>query len=114
MSAYTRGQALVAQLRAAGVKATTDPAAVAHLAPVVLVTPPSRQLAGGPTRTWTLAACSSNAAGSEQSWAELDALTDAAVAALDGLVEAIRPATYAHTPGADPVPAFLLTITESE
>ncbi len=109
-----RAAQLVAQLTAAGVKATADVGQVAGNAPIVLVTPPVRDLAGGPTRTWTLAALDAQAVGSLAAWSRLDDLVDQAVAALDGLVEQARPSSYAHTPGTDPLPAYLLTFTESE
>lgn len=108
-----RADQLVAQLKAADVAATVDPRAVPNLAPCVLVPPPARDLSGR-TVTWTLAAVSAQANGSLAAWDDLDDLVANAVLALDGLVEAARPANYTHTPGADPLPAYLLTITESE
>lgn len=108
-----RADQLVAALKDGGVAATVDPRAVPNLAPCVLVPPPSRDLTAR-TVTWTLAAISAQANGSLAAWDDLDALAADAVLALDGLVESARPATYAHTPGADPLPAYLLTITESE
>jgi len=110
MSSLDRGSQLVEVLAAAGVPATVDPAAA--VPPVVLVPPPARvyDLAVGFTATWTLVAIVSPPGGIG-AWHDLDALVDAAAAALP--VERAEPTAYQLAPDGPPHPAYLLTIREA-
>lgn len=102
---------LAAQLRGLDIAATHDAAAVAGLAPCVLVGPPRLIFDVGDTATasWRLVAVASTAVQLD-AWAQLDELVDLVAAVL--CIETAEPASWAANPGADPVPAYVLTLTD--
>lgn len=107
-----RAEQLVDQLVAAGIPATLDPATAGQHA-CVLVGPPALafDLNTGATCTWRLVVVDGGrtTAGLD-SWTRLDDLVDQVADLLP--VTAGEPASYAPTPGTDPSPAYLLTLTE--
>jgi hypothetical protein len=110
MSTHARAQALVDDLTAADVSATTDPAGA--VPPCVLVPPPVRRydLGHGYTIVWTIYALAPGQGGAE-SWQTLDDLVDQVADVVQ--VEQARPAQYRTSAEADPVPAYAITIEEA-
>jgi hypothetical protein len=108
-----RAEQLVDQLLGAGIPATLDPSEVAGKGACVLLTPPALafDLNTGATCTWRLAVIDGGrtTAGLD-TWRRLDALVDQVADLLP--VTTGEPAQYAPTPGVDPSPAYLLTLTE--
>lgn len=110
-----RGNALVAQLVAAGIKATLDPAQAETNRPCVLVAPPTidwqQGTYAGPMLTWRLVALANHANASLAAFQQIDDLVDAVDAAgFD--VELAEPASYALTPSTGTVPAYVIRVTE--
>jgi hypothetical protein len=113
---WQRATELVELLAAGELRATADPRSV--VAPCILVTPPTRtyDVPTGYTATWQLVALVPGP-GTADAFRALAQLVDATVAVLElagVLVELATPAQYTLTPGSDPLPAYLLTFTESE
>lgn len=111
-SRVDRAAQLAAQLRSAGIPATHDAAAVTAMAPCVLVGPPRLTfdlLDGGATEAWRLVAVAATAVQLD-AWVQLDDLVDQVAAEL--AVEAADPASWAPNPGADPTPAYVITLTD--
>ena len=106
-----RAEALVADLVDAGIPATIDPAAVAGLAPCVLVTPPRLQLQGARFTTWRLTAIAATTTPGLEAWRQLDQLLDQLDAELP--LTAAEPASFTLSAGADPAPAYLVTYEEA-
>lgn len=110
-----RAAQLAAQLRGAGIEATHDPAAAVNLAPCVLVGPPRLTfdlLDGGASEAWRLVAIAATTVQLD-AWTQLDELIDQlADPAADLAIETAEPTSWAPNPGADPVPAYVLTLTD--
>lgn len=106
-----RAAQLAAQLRGAGIPSTHDAAAVAGLAPCVLIGPPrlAFDVGDSATASWRPLAIAATTVQLD-AWEQLDALVDAVAALLP--VEAAEPSSWAPNPGADPVPAYALTLTD--
>jgi hypothetical protein len=108
-----RGEEIAAQLRAAGVKASTDVGAVTASLPAVLIPPPALAPSmDGFVVTWRLVALASITQGSSAAWDQLDDLVDQVDAA--GInIDRADPFSYQLPTGAEPVPAYALTFTET-
>lgn len=106
-----RAVELAAQLDGSGVPATHDAAKLTGRLPAVLVGPPrlAFDVPGGATVTWRLLAV---AATTDEltAWTQLDALVGAVEQLLP--VESADPTAYARN-GADPLPAYALTFTDT-
>jgi hypothetical protein len=101
--------AICDKLRAAGIRATTDPGALNP--PAVLVVPPRRvyDVGCGYTATWTLHAIAGAPTGGDRTtWAALDTLVDA-IASVYPLEDA-TPGAYVLGPNTHP--SYLVTMTE--
>lgn len=108
-----RGEEIAAQLRAAGVKASTDVGTVTAQLPAVLIPPPALEPAmDGFVVTWRLVALASVTQGSSTAWDQLDDLVDK-VDASGLLIQRADPFSYQLPTGGDPVPAYALTFTET-
>jgi len=107
-----RGLELAAELDAAGVAATADPAQAVGLAPCVLVGPPSQEARhyGGRVVSWRLIVLSSTA-DPAQAWDQLDDLLDALAAVIPW--ERADPTAYTLATGTEAVPAYAVTYTET-
>ena len=107
-----RGLQLADQLRAAGVNATHVARELAGRLPGVLVPPPARvafDVSDSTTCTWRLLLVASTA-DEDTAWPQLDELLTA--------VEAVLPVEYAEptraaVSGADPLPAYACTFTDT-
>lgn len=108
-----RAVELVAQLKAAGVKATHDPGDVAGMGAGVLVAPPELvfDLPEGATATWSLYALAGSTAAGLQTWQLLDDLVEQVAEQLP--LATARPTSWAPAAGVDPMPAYVITYTES-
>lgn len=106
-----RAAELAAQLRSAGIEATHDAAAVAGLAPCVLVGPPRLvfDVGDSATASWRLLAIAATPSQMD-AWTQLDGLVDAVAGLLP--VESADPTSWAVAPGADALPAYALTLTD--
>lgn len=109
----TRAVELAVQLGGAGITATHNPGEVLANAPCVLVAPPRLlfDTFEGATATWRLLAIASTPADQLQAWQQLDALVDQLAQLLN--VETAEPTAWALTPGADSLPAYAVTFTET-
>lgn len=107
-----RGRQIAAELWAAGVPATADPANALGLLPCVLVTPPSMESRhyGGRVVTWRLLLLA-DSADPAQAWEELDGLLDAF--SEHAPWERAEPATYVLPNGQDSTAAYAVTYTET-
>lgn len=105
-----RAQRLVDQLVALDVRATTDAAAVMTNLPCVLVGPPSLVLRQRMTATWRLLVIASTP-NPLDAWGQLDALVTELFEALP--VETAEPTSWALAAGTDPLPAYVLTMTDT-
>lgn len=107
-----RAGQLAAQLTGAGVPATHDPRLLHGRLPAVLVQPPRLAFTGygGPEATWRLLIVA-NTAHELDAWTQIDDLAEAVADLLP--VETGEPASYSTGPGADPLPAYVLTFTDS-
>lgn len=106
-----RAEQLAAQLRGAGIDATHDPAAAASLRPCVLVPPPrlTFDVSDEATAAWRLVAIAGTPVQLD-AWVQLDELVEAVAELL--CVETADPTSWAATPGDDPLPAYVITLTE--
>lgn len=108
-----RAEVLVAQLRAAGVRATRDPAEVLGAMPCVLVIPPrlTFDLPEAATVDWRLVALVAGPGGSV-AFTQLDDLVDQVAGVF--AVELADPVSY-QLPGVEsaPLPAYVITYRES-
>ena len=109
MSTTAAAALICERLNAAGIRATTDPAAL-NL-PAVLVPPPRRvyDLACGYTAVWTIYALAPAPTGGDHvTWAALDELVDAIAATYP--VEQAQPGAYVV--GTNAVPSYTVTFSE--
>lgn len=109
MSSSDAALAICEKLKAAGVRATTDPGAV-NL-PAVLVVPPRRiyDVACGYSAQWNIHALAGGPTGGDRTtWAQLDALVDAIASVYP--VETAQPGAYVLGPNT--IPSYLVTFTE--
>jgi hypothetical protein len=109
VSSSEAAAAICEKLRAAGVRATTDPGAL-NL-PAVLVVPPRRvyDVACGYTAVWTVHALAGGPTGGDRTtWAQLDELVDGIAAVYP--VETAQPGAYVLGPNT--IPSYLVTFTE--
>ena len=103
---------LAATLKAAGVRAFTDPRAAVDQRPCVLVTPPSIDYT---TRavTWRLVCLSGDDQPTLRGWEQLDTLRQAVVEHNAVPIEGVDPAPYSIGSERPPIPALLLRCTTS-
>lgn len=110
MGTLGRAQQIVDQLTAAGLRATTDPYVLSP--PCILVPPPNLtyDLGCGATLNWQLIALApASATADRNSWADLDALVDAAYQQL-----VVRGATLvSYVVNGRTYPAYVLELQES-
>lgn len=109
MSSAEAASAICEKLRAAGIRATTDPGALN--VPAVLVVPPRRvyDVGCGYTATWTVHAIAPAPTGGDRTtWAALDELVDA-IAGVYPIQDA-TPGAYVLGPNTHP--SYLVTFTE--
>lgn len=102
---------IVEKLRAAGIRATTDPGALTP--PAVLVVPPRRvyDVACGYTAQWSVHAIAPGPTGGDRTtWNQLDELVDAVAAAF--AVDTAQPGAYVLGPNTHP--SYLVTFTTTE
>ena len=112
MGTYARAAQLMAQLEAHGIRAVADPRSA--VPPCVLLTPPRRTYdlpLPAYTATWELA-CLVPGPGTADAWVALDELVDNVVAALDLSDTTATPASYQLAAAAEPLPAYIVTLTE--
>lgn len=107
-SILAAAEQLASTLTAAGITATTDPSKADTNRPCVLIAPPTMDYRAR-TNTWPVVLLSSRPTGSLAALRELDQLLQAVAPVLD--VETATPASYALTPEAGTVPAYLLRVT---
>lgn len=109
-----RGQALAAELLAAGCRATTDVNAVTALAPCVLVSPPRLNFAeggyAGPLATWRLLVVAGTA-DETRAWSQLDDLLEQLADLLP--LDTADPASFVLPGASDTRPAYAATYTET-
>lgn len=102
-------QGIAAQLRAAGIAATADPAWAATHRPCVLVAPPAMDYVAR-LNTWRLAILASHPAGTLAALEQLDQLLQLVVDVVNA--EAADPGTYQLSPDAGgTVPAYIVRFT---
>jgi hypothetical protein len=106
-SIVAAAKALADQLKAAGVRATHDPAVAAANRPCVLVPPPAIDYRAR-TNTWRLVALAGKSHGDLAALDQLDDLVQLVVDLVD--VETADPGSYVLTGGTDPVPAYILRL----
>lgn len=108
-----RARELAAQLVGAGVPAVADVRDATANLPCILIPPPRLDfdLHVGATTTWGLVALAATNAGAADAWAQLVTLVDGAAALLP--IETAAPTSYQLPTGGDPLPAYVLTFTES-
>lgn len=108
-----RGRELAALLSAAGVPAVVDVRDATANLPCILVPPPRLEFDGYAfaTATWGLVALAATSAGAGEAWQQLVTLVDGAAAVLP--VETANPTSYQLPTGGDPLPAYVLSLTES-
>lgn len=119
---YERAVALAAELTAVGVPAVVDPAELVgrlnadDVTAVALVPPPTVRFDGVPygsagVATWRVVLVATPGVGVVRAWEYLDALLDD----LDGTlsIETAEPTSYALPDAGEPVPAYVVTITET-
>lgn len=106
-----RAGQLAAELTGAGIPATADPQKLTGILPGVLVPPPrlAFDVGVGTTATWRLLVVGSSS-DPLRSWEQIDPLVSSVAARLP--VEFADPASFAASPGEDPLPAYALTFTE--
>lgn len=97
-------------------KATTDDAkaeALANRGGVVLIGPPRLRwdrLDDQPVRSWRVTCAVRDGAGGRRAWADLDDLVRVVAGVL--YVESADPTQWRPTAAADPLPAYLLTLSD--
>lgn len=108
-----RARELAALLTDAGVPAKWDVRDATANLPCVLVPPPRIDFDGyaSSTVTWGLVAIAATNAGSGEAWQQLVDLVDGVDAQLP--IETAAPTSYKLPTGGDPLPAYVLTFTES-
>jgi hypothetical protein len=109
VSSAQAAAAICDKLRAAGIRATTDPGALNP--PAVLVVPPRRRydVGCGYTATWTLHAIAAAPTGGDRNtWGQLDELVDT-IAGVYPLQDATA---GAYVLGPNTHPSYLVTFTE--
>lgn len=108
-SGYAAALAIADELTAFGLRATVDPRSAQP--PCVLVTPPVRTytLGCGFSAEWTLVLLT-NGTGAD-GFSQLDDMLDQLAEHVD--IDTARPAGYQLTSGGDPIPAYLVTVTEA-
>jgi hypothetical protein len=109
---YARAAELMAQLEAHDIRAVADPRSV--YPPCVLLTPPARRYdlpLPAYTATWSLV-CLAPGPGTADAWVALDQLLDAVVGALELDDSTATPSSYQLPTGGEPLPAYILTMTE--
>jgi hypothetical protein len=110
MGTLTRGQEIIQELEVVGVRATTDPSAIAP--PCILVTPPNHtfDLTCGSSLVWQLIALGTATGSADRtSWAELDEILTSAITVLD-----IESATLIpYVINGKSYPAYILILREA-
>jgi hypothetical protein len=106
---YAAAQAIADELTGLGLRATVDPRSAQP--PCILVTPPVRNytLGCGWSAEWTLVLLSTGTGA--DSFKVLDDWLDQLAAHVD--IETARPSAYQLVSGGDPIPAYLVTVTEA-
>jgi hypothetical protein len=110
MGSIDRGQEIIADLESVGLRATSDPSAIAP--PCILVAPPNHtfDVACGSSVVWQLVALATSTTSADRtSWGQLDGLIDLAVTVLD-----IESATLvSYMVNGKSYPAYILSFREA-